>query len=718
MTSPAGFIPYLPDRIRGLATIATNLWWSWNLDTRELFRHMDPNLWQRTRHNPLELLQRIEPSRLQELAKDEAWIARFDDTLSRFREAQASTDTWFGRNYPEQRLAPIAYFCAEFALHNSIPVYSGGLGVLAGDHCKQASDLGVPLVAIGLFYLKGYFDQRLRNDGWQEDSDELISAATTPLTPVLSPDGDPSLVVLPLEDRDVHLGAWRLQAGRVPVYLLDTDLERNDPADRELSHKLYTGNAERRLKQEWILGVGGVRVLRALNIAPVAWHANEGHAAFMLVERLREHLSQGVAHGEAVTRIRASSIFTTHTPVAAGHDTFAFADVERVAGPFWKAMGMERDAFAAIGRHPDGDAGQYHMTVAALRLSGRVNGVAARHERESRRIWRDLWNGRDASHVPIGHVTNGVHLGTWMAQRLRVLLSEHLGADWEERCDEPGLWDQVQSLDGAKLWRAHERLRQVLHSYIREDGRHRWRDQWRDPAKLAVAGTLLSPTALTIGFARRFATYKRADLLLKDPERLRRLLVNPRRPVQLIFAGKAHPADEPGKGVLQRVYMAAQDPQYMGRIAFIEDYELHLAHRLVQGVDLWLNVPRVPMEACGTSGMKAALNGVPMLSTLDGWWAEGFTGSNGWAIPLAPAEEDPDASDIEHLFAILENEVVPRFYERDERGLPLGWIDTMKAAISTAGARFTARRMLQEYVRDYYIPAASGVLADDDPPTS
>ncbi len=718
MTAPAGFIPYLPERIQGLAAIATNLWWSWQTGAREMFRSIDANLWQRSRHNPLELLQRVEPARLQGCAADPVFLRQYDAVLAEYLEAMETRDTWFARHHPEAGGSTIAYFCAEFALHNSIPVYSGGLGVLAGDHCKESSDLGLPLVAVGLFYVKGYFDQKMSADGWQEDSDEVVSTAIMPLTPVLSATGDPALVSLRTAGRDVHIGAWRLMAGRVAVYLLDTDLERNDPADRELSHKLYTGDAERRLKQEWILGVGGVRILRALGIAPAVWHANEGHAAFMLIERLREMAQAGVPRDEAVRRIRASSVFTTHTPVAAGHDSFPMTDVERVTGPFWDGMHLDRDAFASLGRHPTMGHDGYHMTVVALRLSGRVNGVAARHERESRRIWRDLWSGRDASHIPIGHVTNGVHLGTWMAQRMRVLLGEYLGADWEQHYDDPALWDRVMEIDDARLWGAHERLRHLLHSYIREDARHRWRDYWRDPAKLAVAGTLLSPTAFTIGFARRFASYKRADLILRDSERLRRLLVNPRRPVQLVFAGKAHPADDPGKGILQRVYRMAQDPQFMGRIAFIEDYEMHLAHRLVQGVDLWLNTPRVPLEASGTSGMKAALNGVPQLSTMDGWWAEGFTGNNGWAIPLAGAEDDPDDHDLERLFAILEQEVVPRFYDRDARGIPVAWVSTMKHAIRTAGAGFTARRMMLDYVRDYYIPAASGMLPGDDPPTA
>jgi starch phosphorylase len=718
MTSPAGLIPYLPERIQGLGALAINLWWSWQPDAREVFRSVDANLWHRTRHNPLELLHRVEPARLQRCAADAAFLARYDRVMTAFAGLGDRAGTWYVQQHHAVEGQPIAYFCAEFALHNSIPVYSGGLGVLAGDHCKEASDLGVPLVAVGLYYVKGYFDQRLRPDGWQEDSDELIDSAMTPLTPVLGPNGEPSLVTVHTSGRDVHVGAWRLLVGRVPVYLLDTDLEVNDPADRELTHKLYAGNRQLRLRQEWILGVGGVRVLRALGIEPAAWHANEGHAAFMFVERLREQHQRGIPYDEAVRRVRASSIFTTHTPVAAGHDMFPIEEVEHCMGPFWTEVGLERESFAQLGYHPVQNHGEFHMTVLALRLAGRVNGVAARHEKESRRIWKDCWPGRNHTQVPIGHVTNGVHLPSWMSRQLTELLAEHLGADWLERLDEPGLWDRVQTLDDERLWRVHKLVREQLHSYIREEARTRWRDRWRDPAKLAVAGTLLGPYALTIGFARRFATYKRADLIFRDPERLRRLLTNPRRPVQLVFAGKAHPADEPGKTVLQHVYAVAQDPRFEGRIAFLEDYELHLAHRLVQGVDLWLNIPRVPMEACGTSGMKAALNGVPQLSTLDGWWAEGYTGTNGWAIPLPAAGQDPDESDVEHLFALLEDQVVPCYYERDHRGVPVAWVQMMKEAIRTAGARFSARRMIQEYADDYYVQAVTGQLPDDDPPTA
>jgi starch phosphorylase len=717
MADPNTHIPYLPKPFAGLAALATNLSWSWSREARALFRAVDERLWRETRHNPIEVLQRVDPARLTELARDPDFLRRFDEVQRLAAREATAEGTWFQRQFPEVERRPVAYFCAEFALHNSVPVYSGGLGVLAGDHCKAASDLGVPLVAVGLFYVKGYFDQHLRLDGRQEDSDESINPATTPMMPVLGPGGEPFITTLETCGRKVHIGAWRILVGRVPVYLLDTNLAVNDQADRELSHKLYTGVPELRLRQEWILGTGGVRVLRALGIAPAVWHANEGHAAFMMVERVRELVAGGAGFDEAVGQVRSTSIFTTHTPVPAGHDMYRIEQVEHCVGRFWEQLGASRETFMGLGHDPSTDHSLYHMTAMAMRLSGRVNAVSERHGREARRLWSQLWPGRDESGVPIGYCTNGVHVRTWLALPIMELLDEHLGVDWEERLDESGLWERVLDVDAARLWEVHLRLKHDLHDYIREDARRRWREQWREPARLAAAGPLLSPDAMTIGFARRFATYKRADLLFRDVERLRRILVNSKRPVQVVFAGKAHPADEPGKQMLQRVYAFAQDPRLEGRVAFLEDYELHLAHRLVQGVDLWLNVPRAPMEACGTSGMKAALNGVPQLSTLDGWWAEGYTGLNGWSIPLPQPGEDPDASDAEHLYTLLEEEVVPLFYDRNPKGFSPGWVERMKHAMKVAAERFTARRMVQQYARDAYAPAMLGQLVPLEAPT-
>jgi len=706
---------HLPERIRSLADITQNLWWSWQLDARELFHRIDHRLWEGTRHNAVEFLRQVAPDRLEHRAKDPAFLKQYDQVVHRFGLLSRSDDTWFASRYPQLLNRSIAYFSAEFALHRSLPIYSGGLGVLAGDHCKEASDLGVPLAGVGLYYHGGYFDQRLGLDGWQRDSDDPVDPTMNPAVRVNGADGGPVLAAVTISGREVRIGAWRVMVGRVPVYLLDTDLDSNDPADRQLTARLYTSAPEWRLRQEWVLGVGGVRVLRALGIQPDVWHANEGHAAFMYVERMRELIGTGLSPSQAQEQIRATSVFTTHTPVPAGHDVFSAAEIEQVTGPFWNTMGMTRDQFMALGS-PGSNDPRFEMTVLSLRLAGRVNAVSARHREESRRIWRWVWGNKPAAEIPIDFVTNGVHLGTWMARPIRELLAEALGPDWESQADPAAIAAAVHGLDDARLWAVHESLRHLLFHYVREEARHRWRDYWKDPAKLAGAGALLSPNVLTLGFARRFATYKRADLLFRDPERLRRLLTDPRYPVQIIFSGKAHPADEPGKRVLQRVFMAAQDPSFEGRIAFLEDYELHLAQRMVAGIDLWINLPRVPLEACGTSGMKAALNGVAQLSTVDGWWAEGYTGENGWAIPLPTGEGEPEQQDMEHLFALLENQVVPLYYDRVPGRHSAEWVHMMKAAMAVAVERFTTRRMLETYVTRYYVPAAAGEVSPGQPP--
>jgi starch phosphorylase len=710
-------IPYLPARIEGLAPLAMNLWWSWSREARHLFRSIDPALWHQTRHNPLELLCRVDPARMAACASDSEFLRRYDEVMARLEHETTSQETWYERSYPRLDGRPVAYFCAEFGLHNSVPIYSGGLGVLAGDHCKASSDLGVPMVAVGLFYQHGYFDQRLRLDGWQEDSDEEFDISLTPLVPVASARQEPWLATVETAGRPVHVRAWRMMVGRVPICLLDTNLDVNHPDDRALMNKLYAGGPDMRLRQEWILGVGGVRVLRALGIDPGVWHANEGHAAFMMIERLRECTSQGVPFAEAVKHVRAHSVFTTHTPVPAGHDAFSVDQFESVAGPVWQEMGIDRETLLSLGAHPD-LPGQFHMTVTAMRLSAGVNGVSRRHGQVSRNIWRDLWPGRPWETVPIGHVTNGVHLATWMASPIMALLDEHLGPDWGNRLDEPGFWDHVLTLNHEGLWDAHLRLKQILANFIREDARRRFATQLKEAAQVVGAGTLLDPTALTIGFARRFATYKRASLIFRDLDRLRRLLVDPWRPVQIIFAGKAHPADNPGKEVLQSVYQFTRDPEFEGRVAFLEDYDMHLAHLLVQGVDLWLNLPRVPLEASGTSGMKAGLNGIPQLSTLDGWWQEGYDGLSGWAISPAGESEDADAADADRFYRLLEEQIIPLYYTRTDAGVPLGWVEKMRHALRLAGSRFTARRMVQDYVHAHYAPAIRGESSGDDPPTA
>jgi starch phosphorylase len=713
-------ISVLPPRLEGLAALATNLSWSWNREARALLRSIDPPLWRENRHNPIALLREVSLSRLERLAKDPEFLDRYNRVMEWLASDQQNDRTWFGRRYPGLATRPVAYFCAEFGLHNSVPIYSGGLGILAGDHCKTASDLGVPLVGVGLCYMKGYFDQQLRADGWQEDSDDHVDPVLTPLLEVRGENGEPYLAQVDTFGRSVHIRVWTMKVGRIPLYLLDTNLEENHPEDRMLLSKLYAGGPDLRLRQEWLLGVGGVRVLRAVGIDPGVWHANEGHAAFMMIERVREFCQSGIPFETAVKRVRATSVFTTHTPVPAGHDAFEIDHLATCAGPIWEQMGVDQERLFQLGTYPASQDPRFQMTVAAIRLSARVNGVSKRHGHVSREIWQDLWPNRAPENIPIGSVTNGVHLATWMSNQIMALLDRSVGTDWGLRLDDPGLWDQIRALDVAALWEVHQQLKGTLMGFIREEARKRFAARWQEANQVVAAGTLLHPYALTIGFARRFATYKRASLIFRDMDRLHRLLCDKRRPVQIIFAGKAHPADNPGKEILQQVFRSTHDPFFEGRVAFLEDYDMHLAHALVEGVDVWLNLPRVPLEACGTSGMKAAMNAIPQLGTIDGWWEEGYDGTNGWAIPH-PADPDAkdaaDLSDAEQFYRLLEEELIPLYYDRDQRGIPVGFVDRMRNALRVGLARFSGRRMVQEYAERYYVPAMRQDPFTDDPPT-
>jgi starch phosphorylase len=535
-------MPPLPPAVEGFATLAVNLSWSWHRQARAIFRAMDEVLWHQTRHNPIRFLREVEPARLAR-SRPMPGSEQLDRIMAWMAGEETNEHTWFGQRWPGLRTSTAAYFCAEFGLHNSVPIYSGGLGILAGDHCKAASDLGVPLVGIGLFYQKGYFDQRIRLDGWQEDSDEELHPPLVPVTPMTGLDGVPYVAVVSTFGRPVHVRAWRLRAGRVPIYLLDTNLEENHPDDRSLLSKLYGGGEDLRLRQEWILGTGGVRVLRALGVEPKVWHANEGHAAFMLLERVRELVAGGMEFDEAVSRVRATSLFTTHTPVPAGHDTFAEEQVAECMGPIWEDLGVSRDRLMGLAVNPLHGTGRFHMTVLAIRLSMQVNGVSQRHGAVSRTMWSSLWPDRPVDRVPIGAVTNGVHMATWMSNPVMDLLDRHLGTDWWTRLDDPALLERIVELDPAELWAVHLYLKGILLRFMREDARRRFADNWKEATQVVGAGALLDPNAFTIGFARRFATYKRANLIFSDPERLHRLLVDPRHPVQLVVAGKAHPAD-------------------------------------------------------------------------------------------------------------------------------------------------------------------------------
>jgi starch phosphorylase len=699
----------MPPDLGRLPELARNLWWSWHPEARALFERLDRSRPELLRENPVERLATLAPELVQTCAADPDFLAHYRKVLAAFDADLARRRRWLDAGGGAAGEAPVAYFSAEFGVHSTLPVYAGGLGVLAGDIAKEASDFGLPLVGIGFMYPQGYFHQHVSPDGRQEEIHEALDRAWAPTEPACAEPGRECVVPLVLPDRQLQVAVWLVRVGRVHLYLMDTDLEANLPWDRALSARLYGGDQDVRIRQEILLGIGGVRLLRALGIAPAAWHANEGHSAFMMVERVRELVEAGRRFDEAVAAVRASSAFTTHTPVAAGHDAFPFALVEKYLAAYWPTLGLDRERFLALGAHDSPWGPSFNMTALALRLSGRHSAVSRRHGEVSRRMWQSLWPGVPEDRVPVTAITNGVHVPSWVAPELDALYRAFLGPDWLSRHDEPAVWEGVDRIPDRVLWETHLTLKRRLVAFVRDRARRRWAGDGIAPAQVIAAGALLDPDVLTVGFARRFATYKRATLILRAPARLRGLLTDDRRPIQLIVAGKAHPADEPAKRLLQAVYRAALEPAVAGRLAFLDDYDMHVARHLVAGVDVWLNTPRPPLEASGTSGQKAALNGVLNLSVLDGWWAEAYDGTNGWAIEAAARgptdDESRDATDAEALYRVLESEVVPCYYERDATGVPARWLRMMRRGIRTIAPRFSARRMLKEYVERLYRPA-------------
>jgi len=701
------FVP-IPGPIHRLPDLVTNLWWSWHVPARNLFKAISYPLWKSTRHNPVRMMQLVDPARLEALAHNREFLDLYEKVVAAFDAELGNGDLWFPKHYPG-RQRPVAYFSAEFGLHGSLPIYSGGLGVLSGDHCKEASDLGLPLVGVGFLYPQGYFRQHIPPDGWQEAIYDTLNFEYVPLHPVLDGDGNRLMVAVTLRGTPIHVQVWEVRAGRVHLYLMDSNVQQNAPWDRDLSARLYGGDQETRIRQEMVLGLGGVRVLRALNIEPGVWHLNEGHSAFLVLERLRELAQSGRSFDEAAEVVRQSTAFTTHTPVPAGHDAFPYHLMDEYFGRFWAEVGITRERFMALGEHE----GRFNMTVLALRLSGQRNGVSEMHGQVSRQMWQSVWPDRPVEEVPIKDITNGVHLPTWVSTTLKELLEEYVGEDWLERHDDESMWDRIYQIPDDVLWRARQQLKAKLLAFADARIRQQWRSGGLQASQVLASGALLDPEALTIGFGRRFATYKRATLLFHDLRRIKEILNAERRPVQILFAGKAHPADAGGKGFIQQVYQYAQDPDFGGRVAFLEDYDLHVAHYLIQGVDVWLNNPRRPNEASGTSGMKAAMNGVPNLSVLDGWWPEAYhpagdgRPASGWAFGGVEYDhwDTQDEVDSQALYRLLEEEVVPLFYDRDATGIPRGWMQVTKEAMRTSLAAFSMRRMVKEYVEKMYLPA-------------
>jgi starch phosphorylase len=628
-----------------------------------LFKTLDRQLWKESVHNPVKMLKNLPKEILEAAASNPEYLRHYGAVLARFRHYVNTRGEWFRETIPDPSSQPIAYFSAEYGLQHSLPFYAGGLGFLAGDHLQECSDLGVPVVAVGFMYPEGYVRQKIREDGWQEGTDEILDRDAAAISRVLNESGEQLIIRVPLIEPSIHVAVWKVLVGRVTLYLMDTDIELNDPWNRKLPAHLYQGDVEQRLRQDIVLGIGGYHVLDQLGIEHAILHLNEGHPAFVLLERVRERVEKGMGYEDAAQEVKNTSVFTTHTPVPAGHEVFPFPLMEKYFGSYWKSLGLDRETFFQLGANPQAPEAGFNMTALALKMSAFRNGVSKRHGEP----------------------------------------------DWLANHDDPSIWELIDDIPDEELWRTHFWLKNKLVNVIREQMRKRWIEDRISPSISMAEGAMLDPTVLTIGFARRFATYKRANLIFHDRERLKKILNDPWHPVQIIFAGKAHPADMPGKGVLQKVFNAAQDPDFGGRIAFVEDYGEQLAQYMVHGVDVWLNNPIPPMEASGTSGMKAALNGVPHLSISDGWWAEGYNGKNGWSFGGDKEAENPDQADAEAIYELLEKEIIPLYYDVSGDGVPHGWVRTMKDTIKSNAPRFSARRMIKEYTEKFYAKALPGL---------
>jgi starch phosphorylase len=700
-----------------LWALARNLWWSWDHNSSSLFLDLDPARWSELNQNPVALLAELPLAKLETRAAELMLHSRVNYAYRRMLEYRDADRTWGAKNAGVLRPHPVAYFSAEFGVHESLPVYSGGLGVLAGDHIKSASDLDIPLVGIGLFYGQGYFRQRLDLGGWQREEYLKTDVNQMAMEVAIGKDGRPVVVEIETRSGRIQAKVWRVKVGRRDLLLLDSDVEGNAPEDRQLTSRLYGGDLRIRIRQELLLGVGGLRALKALGVSPGVLHLNEGHSAFAVLEAIRMRMEEeGLAFDAAVPRVSREVVFTTHTPVPAGHDRFDAGLIEEHIGPLREALGLSRESLLGLGReNPSNQDELFCMTVLALRLSRRANAVSALHAEVSRAMWTGLYRDKVEDDVPIGHITNGVHVPSWLAPQMFRLYDRHLGTDWHQRSSEAKIWLGIEDVDDGELWETHLNLKSQLIEFVRRRAVEQSQRRVESRDVLQRLERVLSPDALTIGFARRFATYKRANLILTDIEKLASMVNDPNRPVQFVFAGKAHPLDEPGKKVLQQIAELMRDPKFRDKFVFVEDYDINVGRRFVQGVDVWLNNPRRPLEASGTSGQKVVLNGGLNLSVLDGWWAEAFDGMNGFAIGTGRTHSNMsvhDTRDGEDLMRTLREEVIPLYYQRDRDGLPRGWIKRMKRTIRTLGWRFNADRMVMDYTLKCYVPAAGGTSSD------
>ncbi len=706
---PFTVLPSLPARLQSLNRLAYNLWWCWHSDAAALFRRINPDLFTALDHSPVRLLTSTAQERFEELARDSGFLAELDRVAAHL-DSYMTAPTYFQQTYPTQQELRVAYFSMEFGIHESVPVYSGGLGVLAGDHLKSASDLGLPLVGVSLMFREGYFRQYLNSEGWQQERYPENDFFNLPLIAETDAAGAPILVSAPLPGREVKLRIWRIQVGRVPLYLLDANIPENSAADRDITSQLYGGDTNTRIQQEIVLGIGGFRALRAIGVHPTVCHMNEGHAAFVTLERIRVLIhEQKLDFASAAEAVKAGTCFTTHTPVPAGNDAFPPQMVEQYLGEYLGQLGIDRQTLYTLGRQHPADGGEpFGMTVLAIKLANTSNGVSRLHGQVSRKMWNDIWGGLPSAEVPIGSITNGVHTQSWVAPEVEDIFDRYVGVQWESRPADFAVWKKVEAVPDAELWRTHSRCRQKLVDFARERLQAQLARRGAPPHEVRAAAEVLDPDALTIGFARRFATYKRGDLVFRDHERLVRILSDEKRPVQFVFSGKAHPKDNGGKELISRVVQQARRPEFRKHVVFLEDYDMNVARHLVHGVDVWLNNPRRPLEASGTSGMKVAVNGGLNCSILDGWWVEGYDGDNGWAIGSGEEYADlhyQDEVESRQLYELIERDIMPLFYDRDHEKLPRNWIRRMKRSISTLIPAFNTNRMVEDYLKLCYLPS-------------
>ena len=704
--------PQLPKRISKLATVANNLWWSWNTEFLRLFQRIDMDLWEQSNKNPVKFLKHVSQEKLEDAAKDVTFLKEYDKIVEEFEDYMNSKNTWFSKNYPEEKGDLIAYFSAEYGLDQTIPIYSGGLGILSGDHLKSASDLGIPLVAVGLLYKDGYFNQKIDGEGQQQCEYNEIDLYDLPINPVKNEVGEDLIIYVKFPKRRLYLKVWSINVGRIKLYLLDSDIEKNNPEDRDVTLKLYGGDQEMRIRQEIVLGQAGVELLtKYLKLNPTVYHMNEGHSAFLTLEIIKNIIAEKQVSFEVAKDIASSkTVFTTHTPVPAGNDIFPLDLVERYFKDFWTRLGLSREEFLKLGMKPVKELENgFNMGILALKIAGKKNGVSKLHGAVSRELFGDVWPNIAANESPIGYVTNGIHTCSWLAPKMKELYNQYLMPYWQDSMYQDKVWEKINTIPDEKLWNVHNERKAKLLKLVKENTTERLRRSGYSYEDINEIVSKINPNALTIGFARRFATYKRATLIFKDLERITQILNNADRPVQLIFAGKAHPADKEGQDLIKFIHQVSMMPQFKGKIFLLENYNIAMSRYLISGVDVWLNNPRRPMEASGTSGQKASVNGVINFSVLDGWWAEGYNQKNGWTIgnnSEYDSYEAQDQADSQSLYRTLEEKIIPTYYDRENSNIPQKWIGFMKNSIVSTGGKYSTARMLVDYANQYYMPLA------------